>query len=272
MTRQCNTAVAREWRVVLVAVTRSVSRSLARCELTHLARAPIDLARARDQHRLYESALERLGCRVERLDEEPELPDAVFVEDTALVLDEVAVVLRPGAPSRRGETDSVASALARHRPLVRFEGPGCVDGGDVLRLGRTLRVGRSGRSDAAGVAELARLVAPYGYRVQGTSVRGCLHLKSAVTQIADDTLLVQPDWIDGGDFAGFRQVEVDPRERYGANALRVGESLVYPTSFPATAERLERLGFALERVEADELAKAEGAVTCCSLLFAATVP
>lgn len=257
---------------MLIAVTRSVSRSIARCELTHLAREPIDVARARAQHLAYEEALARLGCRVERLAEEPELPDAVFVEDAALVLDEVAVVLRPGAASRRAETESVAHALARHRPLLRLAGPGTVDGGDVLRLGRELVVGRSGRTDAEGIAELARIVAPHGYRVRETRVRGCLHLKSAVTDVAGDTLLVQPAWIDAADFPGYRLVEVDRRETYAANAQRVGGTLVYPTSFPATAERLERLGFALEFVAADELAKAEGGVTCCSLVFATAGP
>lgn len=257
---------------MLHAVTREVSRAIVRCELTHLARRPIDLERARAQHRAYERVLERLGARVERLEEAPELPDSVFVEDTALVLDEIALLLRPGAPSRRGETGGVARALERHRahrPLARLEGPGTVDGGDVLRLGRTLWVGRSSRTDAAGVAALAAAVAPHGYRVEEVAVGGCLHLKSAATAIADDMLLVQPAWIDVSRFGGLRTVEVDAREPYGANALRVGDRLLYAAAFPATADRLRRLGFALEPVELDELAKAEGAVTCCSLVFEA---
>ncbi len=254
---------------MLHAVTREVSRSLDRCELTHLDRAPIDVGRAREQHRGYEAALERLGCAVERLPEEADRPDAVFVEDVALVLDELAVLLRPGAPSRRPERESVGRALRRHRDVVALEGPGTVDGGDVLCLDRTLFVGRSSRSSAAGVAALRELVAPFGYEVREVQVSGCLHLKSAVTRVAPDLLLVQRAWIDPASFPAWRSLDVDPTEPHAANGLRVGEMLVYPEAFPRTAARLEAEGLRLERVDLSELAKAEGAVTCCSLLFEA---
>jgi dimethylargininase len=252
----------------LHAVTREVSRAVGHCELTHLERWPIDVELARAQHRAYEETLGRLGCEVHRLPEEPELPDSVFVEDVALVLDEVAVILRPGAASRRPETDSVARALAPHRRLAPLLGPGTVDGGDVVRVGRDLVVGRSSRSEAAGTAELAEIVRPYGYTVREAAVSGCLHLKSAVTAIGDGTLLIHRAWVDPTDLSDWRLIEVDPGEPYAANALRVEETLVYPaTAFPATAEKLERLGYRLEPVDLSELAKAEGAVTCCSLVF-----
>ncbi len=255
---------------MLRAITRQVSRSLERCELTHLERQPIDLDRARHQHRAYEAALGRLGCAVEQLAEEPELPDSVFVEDVALVLDEVAILLRPGAASRRPEVPSVARALAAYRELRPLPGRGTVDGGDVLRLGRTLYVGRSGRSSRAGCDALRRLVSPLGYTVREVAIRGCLHLKSAVTAVAPDTLLVHRAWVDTAPFSGYRLVEVDPREPQAANALRLGDAaILYPSAFPATASRLEALGYPLERVDLSELAKAEGAVTCCSLVFSA---
>jgi dimethylargininase len=253
------------WR----AITREVSRSLADCELTYIAREPIDVERARRQHGEYEAALERLGCTVERLGEEPALPDAVFVDDTALVLDEVAVIFRPGAPSRRPETESVASALAPYRELLRMTGLGTTDGGDVLHLARTLYVGLSTRSDLAGIDELRELVAPYGYLVHGTPISGCLHLKSAVTAIGEDTILVNPDWVDAELFPGTRAVEIDRAEPLAANALRIGGRLIYSATCPRTAEKLARLGFDLELVDLSELDKAEGAVTCCSLLFGA---
>ncbi len=255
---------------MLRAITRQVSRSLERCELTHLQRQPIDLDLARQQHRAYEAALGRLGCAVEQLAEEPDLPDSVFVEDVAVVLDEAAVILRPGAASRRPEAASVARALAAYRELLPLPGRGTVDGGDVLRLGRTLYVGRSSRSSRAGCAALRRLVARLGYTVREATVRGCLHLKSAVTAVAPDTLLLNRAWVDPAPFSGYRLVEVDPREPQAANALQFGDSaILYPSAFPATAARLEALGFPLERVDLSELAKAEGAVTCCSLVFAA---
>src|SRR5688500_126987 len=171
---------------MLVAITREVSPSLGDCQLTHVARTPIDVVRADAQHRAYQRVLASLGCRVLTLQAEPSMPDAVFVEDVAIVLDEVAVMTRPGAESRRGEGASVAELLSRYRPLRHIEAPGTIDGGDVLRVGRTIFVGQSGRSNAVGIAQLQTVVAEFGYRVQPVPIRGCLHLKSAVTAVRDD--------------------------------------------------------------------------------------
>ncbi len=250
-----------------VAITREVSPAIGRCELTHLAREPIDVARAVQQHRAYRDALRSLGCDVVALPAAPDLPDSVFVEDVAVVTDEVAVILRPGAPSRRGEAAAVAEELARHRLLVAMAGPGTVDGGDVLRIDRTLHVGASGRTDAEGIAELGRLVAPFGYDVRAVPVQGCLHLKSAVTEVGDGTLLLNAAWVDPDLFRSMAFVEVHPEEARAANALRIGSGVVYPASHPRTAERLARRGIAVHRVDVSELEKAEGAVTCCSLVF-----
>jgi len=250
-----------------VAVTRGVSPAIVRCELVHLARSPIDVAAAGRQHRGYVDALQTLGCRVQELPADPELADSVFVEDTAVVLDEVAVITRPGAPSRRPEAGPIALALAPYRPLVRIESPGTVDGGDVLRIGRTLYVGLSGRSNQAAIDQLAAALAPYRYDVRGVAVSGCLHLKSAVTTIGDDTVLVDPEWVDPAVFSGTRAIAIDPRERGAANALRIGERVIYPASFPATRRRLEAAGVDVVEVDVSELQKAEGAVTCCSLVF-----
>lgn len=254
---------------MLVAITREVSPSLGDCQLTHVERTPIDVGRAQAQHRAYQRALAALGCRVLTLAAEPALPDAVFVEDVAVVLDEVAVMTRPGAASRRDEGASVAELLARYRPLRTIAAPGTLDGGDVLRVGRTLFVGQSGRSDAAGIAQLADAVAEFGYRVQPVPIRGCLHLKSAVTALRDDTLLAQPRWLDGAAFPGYRIIEVDPAEAHAANVLRIGDEVLMPACFPRTAERVASAGVAVTTVDLSELQKAEGATTCCSLVFAA---
>lgn len=251
-----------------LALTRAVSDAIARCELTHLAREPIDLARARAQHAAYEDALRRAGCFVTRLPEEPELPDAVFVEDLAVVLDELAVVTRPGAASRRPEAVTVAAALARLRPLVTLREPATLDGGDVLRAGRTLFVGRSSRTNAEGLAQFEAAVAPFGYRVAPVAVEGCLHLKSAATLVAPGVLLVQPAWVDPAAFGpGFEAIEADPGEPYAANALRVRDTVIHAAAFPRTRARLEARGLAIAPVDVSELAKAEGAVTCCSLVL-----
>ena len=252
-----------------IAITRAVSPDLADCQLSFVPRTPIDFARAAAQHRAYCDALAACGCEVVALPAQPGLPDAVFVEDTALVLDEVAVLTRPGAESRRDEVASIAEALAPHRTLLRIEAPGTLDGGDVLRVGRDVYVGQSARSNAEGIAQLAALLAPHGYRVQGVPTHGCLHLKSAVTQVADDTLLVQPAWVDPGVFARYRLVEVDPAEEHAANVLRIGDRVVQPACFPRTRARLEAAGITVVPVDVSELQKAEGAVTCCSLVFGA---
>lgn len=257
---------------MLVAITREVSPSLGDCQLTHVARTPIDVARADAQHRAYQRALASLGCRVLTLEAEPAMPDAVFVEDVAIVLDEVAVMTRPGAESRRGEGASVAELLVRYRPLRHIEAPGTIDGGDVLRVGRTIFVGKSGRSNAAGIAQLQAAVEEFGYRVQPVPIRGCLHLKSAVTAVRDDTLLLQPAWADASSFPGFNIIEVDPGEEHAANILRIGDVAVMPACFPRTAQRLREAGVEVVTVDVSELQKAEGATTCCSLIFEEAVP
>jgi dimethylargininase len=254
-----------------IAVTRGISPAFARCELTHLAREPIDVALAERQHAAYEALLAKLGCVVERLAVEPALPDSVFVEDAAVVLDELAVITRPGAESRRAETTSVAAALARHRPLVHLEAPATLDGGDVLRLGRHLFVGRSARTNDAGIEQLAVLVAPFGYRVTAVSLDGCLHLKTAVTEVADGAVLIHPAWLDVSAFTDYELLEVDPSEPFAANALRVVDArggdatVVFPAAFPRTRGRLEARGIHVRTVDVSEIAKAEGGVTCCSL-------
>lgn len=252
-----------------IAVTREVSPALGNCELSYVPREAIDVARAGAQHRDYQRALETLGCRLQTLPAEPERPDSVFVEDVAIVLDEVAVLTRPGALSRRAEVASVAEVLRRYRPVLAIEEPGTLDGGDVLRVGRTLYVGESARSNAEGIAQLRELLAGHGYAVQGVPTRGCLHLKSAVTQLNDHTLLLQPEWVDRERFADFRVIEVDPAEPPAANVLRIGDALVMPAGFPRTRQRLLDAGFRVIAVDVSELQKAEGAVTCCSLVFRA---
>jgi len=250
-----------------IAMTRAVSRALERCELTHLERRAIDIELARTQHAIYEQALRDAGCDVRQLPEQPGLADSVFVEDTAVVLDEVAVLTRPGAGSRRGEIDSMAEALAPFRELRRIEAPATLDGGDVLRLDRVIHVGASSRSNADGIEQLRQLVAPFGYRVAAVPLRGCLHLKSAVTRVAPDLLLVNSDWVDARHFPGYRTLAVDPAEPFAANAILIGNTLLYSASFPGTADRLQQAGIDVRLVDMSETEKAEGAMTCCSIVF-----
>ncbi len=250
-----------------IAITREVSRSIGHCELTYLDRTPIDVARARAQHEQYCAALRGLDLEVIALSEEPDLPDSVFVEDTAIVLNEAAVLTNPGAASRKPEVDSIARTLGRFRQLLRITPPATLDGGDVLRVGKSIYIGLTLRSNAAAVEQLQGLLAPFGYTVAGVPVMNCLHLKTGVTQVAEKTLLINPNMVDKKYFPGYDFVEVDPSEPNAANALLVGGTILFPAAFPKTRARLEQLGRPIVTVEADELAKAEGGVTCCSLIL-----
>jgi dimethylargininase len=255
-----------------LAITRAVSPAFAGCVLTHVSRAPIDLERARRQHAAYEAALRELGCRVQALPALPDHPDCVFVEDVAVVLDEVAVVTRPGAESRRGEETAVAEALAAHRPLVRIEAPGTLDGGDVLQLGRRVFAGRTARSNEAGRRQLRELLAPHGYEVVEVEVRGCLHLKTAVSAAGERTVVIHPPWVDPAPFERYERIEVDPAEPFAANVLAVGDAVLVGAAFPRTAVRLASRGLYVRAMEVDEIAKAEGGLTCCSVIVGPPAP
>jgi dimethylargininase len=250
-----------------IAITRAISPRFNECELTHIDRAPIDVALAQYQHKLYENALRVLGIEVLHLPAAKDLPDSVFVEDTALVLDEVALLTRPGADSRKPEVESIAQALSPYRALIRIEAPASVDGGDILQLGKQIYVGLSTRSNPEAIAQMQTALAPYGYRVQGVPLNGCLHLKSAVTQASPDTLLINPQWVEKSHFAGWKFIEVAPQEPSAANIVRVPGGAIYPAHFPRTQAKLTGQGIPLHIVPATEVAKAEGAVTCCSLIF-----
>src|SRR5437764_3830399 len=210
---------------MLIALTREVPSTINACELTHVERRPIDVDAARAQHATYEAALEAAGCTLRRLPALDAMPDSVFVEDAAVVVDELAVIARPGAAPRRAETASVAEALRAYRDVVAIEEPGTLDGGDVLQLGESVFVGLSSRTNAEGARQLRGFLEAYGYNVRTVSVNGALHLKSAVTRVAPDTLLLNPQWIDKTLF-DCKVIEVDPAEPFAANALLAGGTLL----------------------------------------------
>lgn len=251
----------------MIAFTRAVPESIVSCELTHIAREPIDLAVARAQHEQYEDALREAGAQVVRLPDRDDLADSVFVEDTALVLDELAVIARPGAESRRAEVDAVVQALSAHRRCVSIEAPATLDGGDVLVLERDVVVGLTPRTNLAGVQQLRALLVSSGYSVRGIPVKGCLHLKSAVTRAGERTLVVNPAWVNPSSFPGWEVVPTDPGEPFAANVLWLGSTTIVGEQFPATNRKLAQItGARILPVPAGELAKAEGGVTCCSLI------
>jgi dimethylargininase len=250
-----------------IALTRDVSPALQQAELTYLDRQPIDLARAVAQHEAYCAALSRLGLRVLRLAADPACPDCCFVEDTAVVLDEVAVAAAPTPASRQPEVAPIAEALGAFREVVRLPPGAHLEGGDVLRLGRDLYVGLSTRTNQAGIVALARAAEPWGYRVVPVPVTGCLHLKSAVTAIGEEAVLANPDWIDMETFADVAVLPVHAEEPHAANVLLARGVLLGHSGHPRTLDLLDRYGFQVEALDLSEFVKAEAGVTCKSLLF-----
>lgn len=252
---------------MLKAITREVSPGLNQCELSFHARQPIDVPRAIEQHQAYETCLRALGGEVISLPAEPELPDSVFVEDAALVTAEFAVITRPGTLSRQPETATIAEALAPYRPLKFITEPATLDGGDVMRIGKTLFVGRTARTNAGAIAQLSDLIHPHGYGVQPVDVRGCLHLKTGCSYIGNNTILVNRSCVDAGLFHGFDLLDVPADEPAAANALLIGDTVIIAASFLKTGALLEKHGFRVRTVDVSELQKAEAGVTCCSLIF-----
>ena len=250
------------------ALCRAVSPAIADCELSFIGRDPINVAMAHLQHIDYVDLLNKLGAKVIELPAEPALPDSVFVEDTALLFDELAVMTRPGAISRRGEVASIEAAFSKYREFIaHIAEPGTLDGGDVLRIGKRVFVGLSQRSNQAAIDQLADILKPYGYSVTAVPMHDCLHLKSSVTALSDDTVLINPDWVDVSYFSDYRQITVAQSEPHAANVLRIGDAILMPSSFPATQALIQAAGFTVHTVDVSELQKAEGAVTCCSVLF-----
>jgi dimethylargininase len=251
----------------LIAITHVPSPRLQHGERTYVGVAMVDYPLALRQHAEYCDALRGRGAEVITLDVSRHLPDSVFVEDTALVLDEVAVMMSMGAESRREEPAGIEPTLRRYRPIERITLPATIDGGDVVRSGRTLYVGASARTNAAGIDALRRVTSGYGYTVVGVPVLRCLHLKSACSALPDGRLLVNREWIDVGPLPAPALVDIPATESWAGDVLVIGEHIISSSAFPETARLLERSGFGVTTVAVSEFAKVEGGVTCLSLVF-----
>ena len=258
--------------VMLTAITRAVSPSIQECELTFIERQRVDVPRAIQQHTAYEKCLTELGVRVVSLPAQAELPDAVFIEDTAVVVDEVAVVASMGAVKRRREIQSLVDTLSYFRPLKFLNASATLEGGDVVRVGRTLYVGSSRRTNCEGIAQLRALLEPYDYDVKPVQVRGCLHLTTGCTYIGRDTLLVNPYWVDTSPLTDVNVIEVPSNEPWAANGLEIGGVIILSSSFPETRKLLEERSYQVRVLNISELEKAEAGLTCMSLIFDSDKP
>jgi dimethylargininase len=256
---------------MLRALTHKIPECITDCELTFVARSPIDLRVAARQHDDYCALLERLGVIVNTLFANESYPDACFVEDTAIVVEELAVICSMGVASRRGETLLIERELSAYRQTARISLPATIEGGDVLRVGKKLFVGKSCRTNTQGGEELARILGPYGYTIIPVAMKGSLHLKSAVTAIDDDTLFVNPEWVDLDALRGFNLVKTPANEPWSANVLRIGDAVCVQAGFPRAAELLRRIAGRVEVVDTSELRKAEAGLTCSSIIFESAI-
>jgi dimethylargininase len=251
---------------MMLAITHVPSPAMDDGQRTFVSRSTIDNTRAVRQHVDYCALLRRCGADVRTLDVNRDLPDCAFVEATAAVHDEAAVLTSMGTQTRRPELAGIELELRKHRQVRRVEPPARLEGGDVLRVGRSLLVGLSSRTDAAGVRALQTLARPFEYAVVPVPVQSCLHLKTACTALPDRSLLINPAWIDLQALGGFEIVPVPEAEPWAANVLSIGNQVCVAAAHERTADLIRSRGFAVEMIDLCEFAKAEGGVTCLSIL------
>jgi len=252
---------------MLIALTHEISPEINRCELSYINRKPIDFNLAVKQHERYCDMMRTEGLKVVEMSMNLKYPDSTFVEDTAVVVDELAVMANMGAESRRREVNGVESELKKYRDISHIKHPATLDGGDVLRVGRNIYVGITPRTNNRGAECLASALTPFGYNVRPVTVKDCLHFKSACTAIDNQTLLVNPEWIDRNEFEGFKILNIDKSEPWAANTLRIGNNIYIHAGFTKTAEKLQKLGFSVKTIDISELIKAEAGLTCSSIIF-----
>jgi len=248
-------------------VTHLPSPLIQECELTFIASEPIDFAKAAKQHQNYCTMIEKCGALVIILNDNLLLPDSVFIEDPIIIFDEVAVLTSMGVESRRKELSTLKNFFRQYRYVEQISLPARIEGGDVLKVGRNIFVGRSPRTNDHGILALRNIIKPFGYAVIPVNVTGCLHLKTGCTALDEKTILINPDWIDTTPFVGYTTIETLPDEPFGANILPIGETICMNTAYPKTVERVRSLGYTIEETDISEFVKAEAGLTCMSVPF-----
>lgn len=247
------------------AKVKSVPKTIAR-GITSAGLGKPDYAKTREQHARYVGALEACGLKVVVLDADDEFPDSVFVEDTAVVTDRCAIVARPGAPSRRGEARAVEPMLSDlYGNVERIEAPGTLDGGDVLQVGKRFYVGLTQRTNEEGAEQLSGILQHHGFDASLVPLRRFLHLKTGISYLGDDDLLVAGELVENDAFAGFDGIPVPPQEEYCANCIRVNDRLLIPAGYEGTKASICARGYEVIELEMSEFQKVDGGLSCLSL-------
>ena len=258
--------------IMFTALTRAVSSRINECELTFIERQAIDVERAVRQHRSYQQLLRSLGLNVVELPADDRCPDCCFIEDTALVLDELAIATRPGSDARRAEVAGVLPIIAKHRKIVHVEAPATLEAGDVLRIGRNLFIGVTSRTNREGIDIVREHAAPHGYKVHAVEVPGALHLKSVCTALNERTILADSSRVNIEPFAGYELIEVPPEEWMAANALLANGTVCMHEGFHQTFALLRERKIRVRTVDISEFLKAEAGLTCLSIIFNSQSP
>jgi dimethylargininase len=248
------------------AITRKPAKTCAG-GLTTSNFGPPDYDLVSRQHNAYVAALRKFGLGVIELAEEPDFPDAHFVEDTAVVTPDVAVIANLGAAPRRGEESSIKPVVAKYRRTEHIKAPGTLDGGDVLMVGKHFFIGISERTNHAGAEQLGDILELNGYTWEPILVGAGLHLKSSVNYVGNNTLIVTAGFANHPSLDGYDKIIVDAQETYAANTLWINDHLLVPAGFPNTRKNLEQLDLKIIELEMSEVRKMDGGLTCLSLRF-----
>jgi len=235
--------------------------------LSFQERQPIDYERAVQQHTNYCLMLKELGIDVIELSNNFTYPDSTFIEDTAVVMDEIAILCNMGVASRRGEVSGIEPELAQYRSIKKIGPPATLEGGDVLRIGIKFFVGLTKRTNREGVRAFKQLMKPLNYEVVPVEVRNGLHLKSVCTSLDDETLLAKPEWFDIKPFRGLRMIVIPDTEAAAANCLRINNTICIHAGFYKTINLLLSKSYQIKTVDISELLKAEAGLTCSSIIF-----
>jgi dimethylargininase len=249
------------------AITRGVSSRIAACQLTYRSREEVNYEKATSQLESYVELLRRWDVDLMPVAASDSYPDCCFVQDTAVVLDEVCVIASMGASTRLGEVSEVEKLLAPFRKVRRIFAPATLDGGDVVQFGKRLFVGLSTRTNARGIAALASIVEAFGYTVVPVSVNGGLHLTTGCGIVNDETVLLNPRWLDASAFKGLRQLHVSEEEPWAANTIRVEDAVCLESEAPSTMDLVGPYAGSIDTLDISEFRKAEGSLSCLSLIF-----
>jgi dimethylargininase len=228
---------------------------------------PINVALAKQQHTAYRRALLELGLQVIYLDGDPEFPDCCFVEDPAVIVGEIAIICHMGAVSRRGEEAAVARLLQKHKQIHTIDAPGTLEGGDVLTIGKKVYVGLTSRTSREGFEQLKRIAAQQGFETIPVETQNLFHLKSDITCVGEDCVLMRPGRFEDGLFSGYRKIIVHEAEAYAANCLAVNGKVLVSEGYPRTREQIEESGFETIALDMSEFRKGDGSLTCLSKIF-----